>query len=74
MLGMCGIRIMSENQLLNGYANGITPNGSRLCAGGDYSTEAKLKNDCSNYHKCFIVVVQPHLHKTDVMHSAFSVN
>ena len=26
MLGMCGIRIMSENQLLNGYANGITPN------------------------------------------------
>jgi len=27
MLGMYGIRIMSENQLLNGYANGITPNG-----------------------------------------------
>lgn len=26
MLGMFGIRIMSENQLLNGYANGITPN------------------------------------------------
>ena len=31
MLGMFGIRIMSENQLLNGYANGITPNGSGLC-------------------------------------------
>ena len=26
MLGMFGIGIMSENQLLNGYANGITPN------------------------------------------------
>ncbi len=26
MLGMFGTRIMSENQLLNGYANGITPN------------------------------------------------
>jgi hypothetical protein len=26
MLGMFGIRIMSENQLLNGYANGITHN------------------------------------------------
>jgi len=30
MLGMFGIRIMSENQLLNGYANGITPNGSQI--------------------------------------------
>ncbi len=26
MLGMFGKRVMSENQLLNGYANGITPN------------------------------------------------
>ena len=26
MRGMFGIRIMSGNQLLNGYANGITPN------------------------------------------------
>lgn len=26
MLGMFGIKIMSESQLLNGYANGITPN------------------------------------------------
>jgi len=26
MLGMFGIRIISGNQLLNGYANGITPN------------------------------------------------
>ena len=26
MLGTFGIKIMSENQLLNGYANGITPN------------------------------------------------
>lgn len=25
MLGMFGKRVMSENQLLNGYANGITP-------------------------------------------------
>ena len=32
MLGMFGIRIMLENQLLNGYANGITPNNS-LCEG-----------------------------------------
>ena len=31
MLGMFGIRIMSGNQLLNGYANGITPNVSWLC-------------------------------------------
>lgn len=31
MLGMFGIGIMSENQLLNGYANGITPNGKGLC-------------------------------------------
>jgi len=28
---MFGTKIMSENQLLNGYANGITPNGLRLC-------------------------------------------
>jgi hypothetical protein len=34
MLGMFGIRIMSENQLLNGYANGITPNGSGIAEGG----------------------------------------
>ena len=26
MLGMFGIKIMSANQLLNGYANGTTPN------------------------------------------------
>jgi hypothetical protein len=26
MRGMFGTRIMSENQLLDGYANGITPN------------------------------------------------
>ena len=30
MLGMFGIKIMSANQLLNGYANGITPNGSQV--------------------------------------------
>jgi hypothetical protein len=33
MLGMFGIKIMSENQLLNGYANGITPNVFGLCDG-----------------------------------------
>jgi hypothetical protein len=27
---MFGIKIMSENQLLNGYANGITPNGWQI--------------------------------------------
>ena len=32
MLGMFGIKIMSENQLLNGYANGITPNVEALLA------------------------------------------
>jgi len=52
---------------------GMTANGFRLCAGGDFSTEAKLKNECSTYHKCFIVVVQPHLHKTDVTCRFFSV-
>ena len=34
MLGMFGIRIMSENQLLNGYANGITPNGGYMTSSG----------------------------------------
>ena len=33
MLGMFGIGIMSENQLLNGYANGITPNVEALLPG-----------------------------------------
>jgi len=32
MLGMFGTKIMSENQLLNGYANGITPNGTCVYA------------------------------------------
>lgn len=36
MLGMFGIKIMSGNQLLNGYANGITPNGFRLGDGGEF--------------------------------------
>jgi len=31
MRGMFGIKIMSENQLLNGYANSIGYNGLRLC-------------------------------------------
>ncbi len=44
----------------------VTYNVKRLCAGGDFSTEAELKNQCSTYYKCFIVVRQPHLHKTDV--------
>lgn len=39
MLGMFGTRIMSENQLLNGYANGITPNVSWLEAGGKSTPE-----------------------------------
>lgn len=34
MLGMFGIKIMSGNQLLNGYANGITPNVSAMSSGG----------------------------------------
>jgi hypothetical protein len=33
MLGTFGIKIMSENQLLNGYANSIGYNGSWLTEG-----------------------------------------
>jgi len=44
----------------------LAGNGLRLCAGGDFSTETELKNKCSTYYKCFIVVLMPHLHKTDV--------
>ena len=39
MLGMFGIRIMSESQLLNGYANGITHNVPQLDAVGDLEHE-----------------------------------
>jgi hypothetical protein len=39
MLGTFGIKIMSENQLLNGYANGITPNGLGLADVGGFEIQ-----------------------------------
>ena len=45
MLGMFGIRIMSENQLLNGYANGITPNDSIAVA------MEMLPKECQNHQE-----------------------
>jgi len=51
MLGMFGIRIMSGNQLLNGYANGITPNVFGLGEVAEPKSQIevqmfKMKNEC----------------------------
>ena len=46
MLGMFGIRIMSGNQLLNGYANGITPNVPSIAAVAELELQNfKLRTD-----------------------------
>ena len=58
MLGMFGIRIMSGNQLLNGYANGITPNVSGVYEVGAFNAQMFIqpqKFNGSTKAECLIV-------------------
>ena len=55
MLGMFGIKIMSENQLLNGYANGITPNVRGLCVRAGLTVQ-KLNYRWSSTDTIFLTI------------------